>query len=178
MNKRKFSYDDGMSVAVGVVADLNEHCEKIEIVGSLKRHKQEISDVDILCIPKTEATNLLSGEKVHSFGFVEVITKHPKIKGNPKTGKFCQRIHDETGIHLEFYMCNKNNWGLMSIIRTGPALFSKAMMARLKGCGYQSRGGYIRPLGEESEENIIDTPEEEDVFGLCGMDYLLPQHRA
>jgi DNA polymerase/3'-5' exonuclease PolX len=78
-------------------------------------------------------------------------------------------------------------WGVQSVIRTGPSDFSHWMVTR------KSRGGalpdnYIVADGAvgirtrsdkgDGRQGIISTPEEIDFFSLCGMDWIEPSQRV
>jgi DNA polymerase/3'-5' exonuclease PolX len=77
-------------------------------------------------------------------------------------------------------------WGVQSVIRTGPSDFSHWMVTR------KSRGGalpdeYIvadgavgqRVRGDKGDgrQGVIPMPEEVDFFRLCGLDWIMPKER-
>jgi len=107
---------------------------------------------------------------------VSQYVKYKKIIGDPATGKHTIRLHPE-GIKLDIYICERDNWGWILMLRTGPASYNKWLVSRegLKKHGYTSVGGKIVRL---SDKVVIPTYEEEDVFKLMGMDFMSPEDRA
>jgi len=55
-------------VAEGIINDIKNDCEQVEIVGSLRRFEPVVSDIDIICIPKfiQEEDETLFGEPVQT----------------------------------------------------------------------------------------------------------------
>lgn len=175
-SKRQTPLRDAVKVAYKIVKEVETHCERIEVLGSIRRLKAGVSDIDILCIPRTFFSGGFGNIPTRTTGFIEAVLKYPKIKGDPEEGKFCQRLHEETGMHIEIYMCNKDNWGLMSLIRTGPKDFSKYIIGtRLRQHGYRAVKGQV--LNMETNEPVA-VPEEEDMFKLMGLGFIRPAHRA
>lgn len=86
-------------------------------------------------------------------------------------------------IKFDLFFPRPENYGLILAIRTGPAEFSASLLARWKKI---SKGGYSKdgmlhlPIPADVAQPYqatVDTPEEADVFRLCGMKYIEPEKR-
>lgn len=175
--KKRFPAEYMRKIALRVMGELSPHCQRIEIVGSLRRKRSEVSDIDLICIPQTEpGPDLFAHEEQRIREFVKTVDHYKKVKGDAEKGKYCARIDNETGVSIEIYICNYMNWGLMKLIRTGGANFSKHIIGtQIKKFGYYSRDGYLRDV---ETGNIVPLDTEDDLFDLIEMDYVRPEHRA
>jgi DNA polymerase/3'-5' exonuclease PolX len=113
------------NIAHDLMDELKPHCNIVVVAGSVRRLKRYPKDLELVCIPKTEPTGQLSffePPKVKPVkGFMEVINKYEKIKGEPK-GKYTQRLVE--GIKLDLFIANEINIGYIHTIRTGSNNFS------------------------------------------------------
>ena len=79
-------------------------------------------------------------------------------------------------IKLDLFLCQPENWGVISTIRTGPAGFSSAMMATIRNrTRFQVDGGFltVKETGEQ-----IPCFEETDFFTNCGFRYVPVSERS
>lgn len=137
-------------------------CERIEIAGSIRRGKKEVSDIELVCIPRS----------CHLVPFVTTVKQWIKIKGEP-TGKYTRRKLYE-GIYLDLFIANKNNWGLIYAIRTGSAEYSHKVLAiGWVKKGFESRDGVL--YDKKGKATFIR--EEEDLFELIGVPFIMPERR-
>src|SRR5205085_1363333 len=77
----------------------------------------------------------------------------------------------EEPIKLDLFLLNPENWGVQSVIRTGPAAFSAALMAFIKNkTPFRVKDGGF--LVEEGSEKVISCAEEEDFFKNAGIRFV------
>jgi len=153
-------------------------CERIEIAGSVRRKKQEVKDIEIVCIPMQEIvlenSDDFFDESKHVYQvhheFINEVNKLEKIKGEP-TGKYTQRILPE-GINLDLFMATKDNWGYILAIRIGPDGYSKYLADTWVRQGYKGVDGMLTKNGKP-----IPVLEEKDLFFLLGLEYVEPEFR-
>lgn len=165
------------SVADRVRTELLPFCDRCEIAGSIRRRKERVKDIEVVCIPKQVIVpSLLTGaidqELYPHHDFVLMVNRWLKVKGKP-TGKYTQRMLPE-GIPLDLFMATPENWGLIFAIRTGSAEFSHQVLA--KGwvrAGYRSEGGVLMRNGTPTFVR-----EERDLFELLGIPWVEPEERA
>lgn len=148
-----------------VIAKLKPVTDRIMVAGSVRRQKRECHDIDIVLIPKRRHIKDLFGmvtSHVPIEDFCNRIDSWEKSIGEA-TGKYTQRIID--GMKVEISMCNFDNFGNISLIRTGDKDFSKIIMTRVLKCGFEQHDGYLwngskkMPLLEEEQYfKILDLP--------------------
>lgn len=144
---------------------LRPHCSRIQIAGSIRREKPDVKDVEIVCIPQDIE------------GFAAQVKQWPKVKGEP-TGKYTQRNLPEE-IKLDLFMAEERNWGLILVIRTGPAEFNRRWLYRAKEKGLKCEGGLLRDYTESGRNGqIIECREERDLFRLIEWNYIEPKLRG
>ncbi len=156
---------EAKEIALKVYNQLEPHCERIAIAGSIRRMKPEVKDIEIVCIPKPYEIGLFES------GIATVIDQWAKIKGDLPC-KYTQRMLPE-GIKLDIFMTNKVNWGWQLALRTGSRDYNRfVLLRRLKNRGFDSKDGHIW-----QGDNLVKTKEEEDVFDLIGLRYVPPVDR-
>ncbi|MFA6476440.1 MAG: hypothetical protein WCV68_03445 [Candidatus Paceibacterota bacterium] len=165
---KKYPLAEARAIAEAVLEEIKPHCFRAEIAGSIRRNKPEVGDIEIVAIPKPYSTGLLED------GLASVINKWQKVKGEMEYGKtkYTQRILP-SGIKLDLFFAEQNNWGSIFAIRTGSAEFSHKVLATgWVRQGYKSEGGYLTKGGE-----TYSVPEEEDLFRMIGRSFVEPEDR-
>lgn len=164
--------DQARDKADYIVNALAPHCERIEVCGSIRRKKQEITDIDIVCIPCLDVEKDMFGVVINTFPtpeFVRTVNSWTKIKGEP-TGRYTQRELD--GVKVEISMGTPANFGCLQIIRTGDAEFSHMLMKRVLQCGLEQRDGYLY-----NEDKLIPISDERQYFQVLNLPYIEPEDR-
>ncbi len=110
-----------LEIANRIKLELEPHCDRIEISGSIRREKPWVKDIEIVAIPKPYETGLFSS------GIAPVVEQWKKVKGELPC-KYTQRILPE-GIKLDLFFAQPDNWGLIYAIRTGSADYSHKVLA-------------------------------------------------
>lgn len=160
-------YEQALKIAQGVAKQLEPHCERIAIAGSIRRKKPEVGDIEIVAIPHPYNIGLFES------GIATVVNQWPKVKGELPC-KYTQRLLPE-GIKLDLFFAEKINWGLIYAIRTGSADFShKTLAATWVAKGYNSKEGM---LVRRKDNRTIAILEESQLFDLIGLKYVKPEDR-
>ena len=102
--KKEFPLEEAKGVANDVIVRLWEYAEKIEVVGSIRRKKPLVHDIDIVAIPKFMFFN-----KIHE-GLPEAEIK--------TEGKALVRF-DYRGIQVDIYIAKPQTYEVIRLIRTG-----------------------------------------------------------
>lgn len=163
---------EARALADKVIAQLKGHIERGLICGSFRRGKAELSDLDVAVIPKTVEVKDMFGTVIDTVacqGFCDVINSWDKIKGSP-TGKYCQRRVD--GHKVEISIATPENWGCITLIRTGSAEFTHLVMKIALQRGFEQRGGYLY-----KGDQLIPCYDERDYFAALGIDFIEPHLR-
>ena len=120
------------AVANQVIEQLNPYCKKIGVVGSIRRNKQLVCDIEICCTPFTENGQLgfFENEQRRSENFVREVAKlGSNIKGNSADGRYVQLLLYTSGIKLDLFMPQENDFYRIYAIRTGSAAYSSRIIA-------------------------------------------------
>ena len=141
----------------------------------MARNVFEVNDLEIVCVPKTQAGDYdLFGEpiRIRDSEFVKTIEKMKAIKGEA-TGRYTRRIYgDPPRIEIDFFMCEKENFGLMVAIRIGPVEFSHYLAKRAHFKGMMIQDGMLTKGGKSIP--VYDEPE---LFQKLGLPYIDPEAR-
>lgn len=172
----RLTLDQAEQLAAKLVKLLEPVCERVEVAGSIRRKKPDIGDVEIVCIPKVLMTGLF-GEKVYNVTAIYlVLNKHDyhPMKGGEK---YIAAMKD--GTQYDLFIATPDTWGCIFTIRTGSAAFTKRLVTQKAWGGlcpfeyYFSEGRIVnRKTGA-----LMDTPEEDDVFRLLGIEFMPPESR-
>jgi DNA polymerase/3'-5' exonuclease PolX len=154
------------AIAEKLVEKLSPYCERIEIAGSIRREKAEVGDIEIVAIPNDFADAMLLSV-LPGASFV-------------KEGSRYKQIALPEGIDLDLFLVRPPaQWGVIFLLRTGPAEFSHQAVTRK--CFFRGllpsdcvvADGQVWRHGK-----LIPMPEEEDFLKLLGLPGLAPQERG
>jgi DNA polymerase/3'-5' exonuclease PolX len=182
------------TVAIQVAKDLHTHLEgtfeRIKVVGSVRRGKTTVKDLELLYIPHTihipDPQSLL-GETIHLSAVnhrldelvrAGVLVKRPKLDGTLTWGEDIRlAIHVESGLPVDFFAARPANWWNLLVCRTGgaesnkricDAAIARNLKWRTNGAGFHNR----------SNDQLARTVRSErDVFEIVGLPYLEPHQR-
>lgn len=193
-------FNDAQPIATRLLGSLAGACDRIEIAGSIRRHRADVKDIELVAIPKwhdqphvgvqigleavlpTQRVNILAVaiQAYVDAGALQVIK--PSVPGiEPgelrQDARYLRLYIPSRGLKVDLFMCDVDTWGCTFLYRTGAADFSKAMLARWKQVsgGGQSRDSRLYRPGALSAES---TPEETDVFAACQVAFLQPHERT
>lgn len=152
-------------------------CQRIEVAGSVRREKPECGDLEIVAIPNGQALNQLLATWMEQQRITHIA---PKRRWGDKQKSFTFTTNLGSVVQVDIFICTPRTWGVNFMIRTGSADFSRRMVT--------PRGDWrngIMPTQYRVEDarvwlggTALDTPEEEDVFRLWGIDYIPPRLRV
>lgn len=160
------------SIADTIIAKLAPFVERALITGSIRRKRSEVSDIDLVVIPRRDQVKDMFQQPTGWIvvpEFIAAVNQWPKVKGEPY-GKMTSRIVN--GHKVELYMANADNFGAITLIRTGDADFTHMIMKRVNQCGLEQRDGYLWKNGSQ-----LSIPDEETYFRLLGLPYIEPEKR-
>jgi DNA polymerase/3'-5' exonuclease PolX len=179
--KRDLPLAVGQETAAALVALLTASCERIEVVGSVRRGESIVHDVELLLEPKTRT------EVVDLFGTTESVSLFEEkyadaarrgaitpIMGGARLKRFLFR-----GVSCELFICiPPSQWGLAQVVRTGPASFNYRLVTPQRLGGWLPDRLHVQnlciqgPLGA-----VIATATEADVFAVLGREFIDPEAR-
>ena len=166
-------------------------CQQVAIAGSIRRGKAQPKDIEIVTLPAW-STDLFGEPMDH--GLVEWVWENlePRgwriVKGGGPDARYLQLIgpRDE---QLDLFIARPDNYGLILMIRTGPAEFSHAMATRANQLGMHFHDGRLcggftgRARGFGGTPTCsgfapIPTPKERGVFEVLRVRWVEPEKRV
>ncbi len=181
MSKVKRPLVEAERIAAEIVADLAPYCARIAVVGSVRRRKCEVGDLELVAIPARGAGGLFSDIATNLLWEHLHASDHYRFtKGDNPDGRYYQlALTEYPDLQVDLFLAEADNWGLTLLVRTGSAEFSTAALARWKrrqGIGPEQAGSvggrFVRRDGE-----VVPTPEEEMVFELLALTWIAPEQR-
>jgi len=152
-------------IAMDIEEQLRPWCSNIAIVGSIRRKKDWIRDVDIIAIPSNQGR------------FLAVLQSLGRIKTGG--GKIIRVAMGFTkGIDLDVYVATPETWATLLLIRTGSASHNVYLcgLAKNNGLKLHADGSGLFKIVEGVEVRIAgDT--EESIFKALGLQYVAPEKR-
>ena len=185
--KTRYPIRTAQHVANEVLAELQADppaCQRVTIAGSIRRNVGRVGDIEILAIPNTGLTDLFGNpvpgdsaldHRCHQLVARGVLALRPNVNGSTTFGPMNKLlVHVASGIPVDIFTADLQNWGMSLLVRTGPADFCKAVMARFQylGMAGHAYGGVTRAGFS------VDCPDEETVFNLLEWPYLSPERRG
>ncbi|GAB2574150.1 hypothetical protein [Spirosoma areae] len=184
-------------LAEGLVARLEDFCDRIHIAGSIRRLKPEVKDIEIVCQPKTWQTGSTGlfdtpttpvvipafRREVEGVGGIGEV-----LKGKAD-GRYMQ-ILLPSGIKLDLFMPSAHDYYRQLAIRTGSAEYSAQTIAvgwKKKGwCGTADGLRRIADCEETKSGWKVINPNaelppywksEEEFFAWLGIKWIEPKNR-
>lgn len=183
--KKKYPLPLALNVAKELLAYLDPVTERLEICGSVRRRRAEVSDLELLYIPRLEETredffrtsSLPATERaIQALLDRGILAKRPNVNGYFAWGPQNKlAVHATSGLPVDLFLTKPENWFVSLVIRTGPKelnlrLIEGAARRGLKLHAYGS--GFTDRFG-----NTVHVTSEEDLFEKCGVPYLDPCDR-
>jgi len=170
--KDKLPLKTALKWAERVAELLRPHCDRVEIAGSVRREKNDVGDIEIVCIPKRD-TDLLGAAAGVSKGFVDTVERWEAVKGSP-TGRYTQRVLPNTGgFTVDLFMADRENFGWIFALRTGSDVFNQVVYLRgLRAVNCFAENGYVYDYSDTLNPRLVPLPEEEDLFKLIGAEFV------
>ena len=105
------------------------------------------------------------------------------LRGAPctfiKNGPRYKQIQLPEGINLDLFIVQPPaQWGVIYLIRTGSAEFSHRFVTPRKHGGLLPSHLCVKDGAIWSNNHIIETPQERDVFDLAGVPWIEPEKRV
>lgn len=183
-DRERMPLERARKVADAIVEVLRPACERIEIVGSVRRRVAHVKDVEILCVPHL-ALNLFGEPEPNVPTHLELLVDElvavgrlePRetVEGIKRRGRRYQALRaTKSGLALDlFSVLPPASWGAQMAIRTGPAEYSKHLVTVCQRRGLRCEDGRL----VDDRGHDVATPEERDFIEACGVEYSGPWER-
>jgi len=197
---------DAMRIAEEWDGLLEPVCKRRLIVGSVRRRRQDVHDIEFWCDPLTTPPVPVFGD-LHTFAtpLDKLLYKKEceglirKVKAGPNYKKFNLNLEHYglvplNDFHLELYVLTPpRQWGVGAVIRTGPGNpednFSKWCVKNQAFGGGLPDGYKVKHLAVWNRDQLdskdeplkgeqpLIMPEESDFLSFLGLDWIEPQYR-
>lgn len=189
----RIPWAEARALADELLVLLGPYCERLEVVGSIRRKRPTIGDIELLAVPKqTEvmATDLFGErpdqavtldelhDRCNALFTEHVLSTRLDKNGRRAFGHKYKRLHYR-GVGLDLFAVLKPaQWGVLSVIRTGSADFSHRLVTPVEQGGWMPGDLYCRDgsLWTTQGDPIL-TPQEIHVFDALGRPYVPPELR-
>ena len=168
-----------LALAKGIAEDLLTRlvpsCEKIVLVGSIRRQRLYVGDIELLCIPRCNGFIDQLDRQVEALirqGLLDF--RRNKLGSKVYGPKNKLLLHVPTGIGVDIFSTTEECWAVSLVVRTGGAETNKriATAALKNGWRWHAYGrGFSTPDGE------VVCHSEQEVFQVVGLPYLQPSER-
>jgi len=176
--------------AQALVDVLRPACERIEIAGSLRRRTALVHDIEIVAMPRLGRDlfgDLAVDAPTELDAILARLVRQDRLcrgdKGRSRYKNFRVSVTDQPRITLDlFVVLPPAQWGVLFLIRTGPAEFSHWVVTQqLAGGALPSHcrvlDGAVRE-GLIGEGKIVPMPEEIDFLEFLGLGWIEPAERV
>ena len=156
---------DAATAVAGVVGDIwmtAESVDKVIVCGSVRRHRETVSDVDMLVVSRAAT-------------LAEVNPWSERWHCTDKQG--WADMHD---VRCEFWLCPPESVGPMTLFLTGPASLNVFMRRRAQQWGMRlSQYGLFDSTGERLDPAVFveEVQGEQALFAMLAMSWIAPEER-
>jgi DNA polymerase/3'-5' exonuclease PolX len=185
--EKRYPWGDAMEVAEEIRSAIEPACARIEIAGSLRRHKADVGDIEILYIPKMreqddpgklfeKRTVNLADDMIRALISGRILECRLNSKGSRVYGEKNKLMrHVASGIPVDLFATTPEAWWNYLVCRTGPAALNKRICnaAIAKGWHWMPYGVGFQRIDEP--DHVVRS--ERDVFDFVALPYLEPEER-
>jgi DNA polymerase/3'-5' exonuclease PolX len=189
---KRFALADAMKLAKRFVATLRPHCARVEIVGSIRRQKPFVKDIELLIVSLSGSIKDPNDFFDHSIKRPavtieldrllkdQIIARRPNAKGHMSWGDENKlAVHVESGMPVDFFFTTERKWFNALVVRTGPKQSNQAIAQAAINMGWHWHAygeGFTRNDGVHSiDQHRVQS--EADCFHFVGLPYLEPEKR-
>jgi len=177
-----FPYHVALCVAEDLLSEIGPFCLRAEIVGSLRRGRPNVHDIDILAIPTILCIS--STDKIGSLlprNLLELKISRIcqdgwcSVEPAPPGHKRLLRRGDEDELTVDLYVGTEESWWTKLLVLTGSRVHNLNLALRAKELGL-----VLRPDGEGLERqdgSRLPVESEEDIFRALRLPFRPPQWR-
>lgn len=183
--KVKWPRAAALEVARELCTRLKPFCEKLIVAGSLRRRKQEVGDVEILYISRTEArpvdmftigTVNLADEEIERMLEDGMLTKRASKIGGTAWGEKNKLALHRSGMPVDLFRTVPDAWFNYLVCRTGPADSNTRIATEAKRLGYRWNP-YGAGFTHLTDGTVTPMHSEAAVFEFVGLPHAEPWER-
>lgn len=186
-DKKRFPAAAALAVASELIAQLQPHCHRIQVAGSLRRGVRLVGDIELLLIPKMARGGVpgdmfaqqdvdLADQRIDGLLREAVLSKRLNKKGSSTWGSQNKLAVDiKSGIPVDFFSTTEKNFWVSLVIRTGPKEFNIRL---IQEAGKRSVKLHAYGVFEDINGGEIVPGSEEEVLAIAGLNWISPENRV
>lgn len=182
---------DADRVAAELLVVLGPACERIEVAGSVRRRRPDVGDIELVAVPTLVGVPGLfepTGSVNRLWDLVNNLVGRPgeprllaTHQSDPKMGeRYAKLRHPASGLQVDLFTARPETFGLILLIRTGPADYSQWFVVEARRRGFHVKEGELHRgslgCGAIACERI-PVPEERHVYAALRMAWVPPEGR-
>jgi DNA polymerase/3'-5' exonuclease PolX len=176
---------DAQQAAYWVLSKIDHLCATFMIVGSIRRERPAVNDIDIVVIPRVptaENWDQIARKLTHAHNMAQ-------IKKGPQLMSFQHYDRDHgtpdffnpssADYSVDIYHATPETWGILVLVRTGSKEHNVKLcnLALSKGMKLSAAEGLLKPVASSSLCGVVASKTEEGIFAALGMSYVEPKDR-
>jgi len=155
----KIALERGEKIAEAVVKRLEPYCKKIEVVGSIRRRRPWVNDIDICLVPSDPW-------QLH-----HAILRLGQAKA--AGSKIMRVMMGDT--QVDIYIADEETWATLLLIRTGSAENNIRLCSRAKSMGWKLHADGAGLFNDKGER--IASESEISIYNALGLRWQEPWER-
>jgi DNA polymerase/3'-5' exonuclease PolX len=182
----RIPWEQGRKIADIFTTMICFEAHDIVVAGSLRRHKETIGDIEVVCRPMHTLDEQL--EKLIATPTFKKALYRTRVGKNGEPDKYGNRWGKNykglqftfpglPEVKIELFIGDEYNYGYTLALRTGPGDANTILMSRLKNyhMPWHFKEGYARL---KATGQIIAVPDEKTFFKMLGIEYIEPYKRT
>lgn len=180
--------DSARAIAGRFVELIAPKCEQVLIVGSIRRKRPEVGDIDIVAIPRTaydveeswftserREVNLLA-ERLNELVREGAIKPRVKKDGKTMVGERVAMLEYE-GFPVDIYYATTETWGGLVLVRTGSVEHNIVLTRRAIEKGWKLHADGTGVWDARVGGKRVDDGSEPGIFAVLDLPYRKPEDR-
>jgi DNA polymerase (family 10) len=160
-------FEEAAVLADRIVHCIEHLCDKVQVVGSIRRKRSEVHDIDIVLIPQAWMWNTIA-QILKNNMMADIVKAGPELV----TLKIPTQALAET-VQVDIYKARPETWGVLLLIRTGSKEHNIKLCSRAKSMGLMLSAAQ----GVIKDGKVIASRTEEEIFAALGLAYVEPKDR-
>jgi len=158
--------DEANALAFKVISLVDAHLNPIEVVGSVRRRKPIVKDIDFVGVGTVQRWNLAKKS------LVCMLDTKVKMEGPKILRMLVPFVRGY--VQIDLYRATEDTYGVLKLIRTGSAEHNVWLASRAikKGMRLLYSEGLVDGSGK-----VVAGREEREVFEALGLEYVIPSER-
>lgn len=165
-----------LEIVERVVADLEPTVAEIKCVGSVRRRRPDVGDIELLARPLVDVD--LFGAQAPRLDILRasLMEMGAWVKGGDRMMQITD-LHGVKGLNLDLFICTPPAaWGSLLAIRTGPAALGQYVVTKMRRFRYRHVDGHALDTSQHPP-TLVPTDTEEQFFALAQVPCVPPPER-